>query len=214
MIGDRVNIKPKHDKAARMIFEAIGGRLPASTTLTVAGQSGAGKSEIAEALSRLLDEAGRKVLIFQQDDYFFYPPRTNHSRRLDDIDWVGTQEVNLALLDEHLGCFKKSQTKVLEKPLVVFDEDRITTEKIDLSPFDALIAEGTYTTLLKNTDYRIFIDRDYHDTKEDRKERGRDVIDEFSERIMKIEDRIISKHRALANIIVKKDFTVELVEEK
>jgi uridine kinase len=209
MIGDRVNTKPKHDKAARLIFDAIGGMLRDATTITVAGQSGAGKSEVAEALSRLLDAAGHKVLIFQQDDYFFYPPRSNHARRVDDIAWVGTQEVNLKLLGEHLGVFKNSPTQVLEKPLVVFNEDRITAEKVDLSPFDVLIAEGTYTTLLANVDYRVFIDRDYHDTKPDRMERGRDRIDDFSEQIMKIEDRIISKHRALANIVVKKDFTIE-----
>lgn len=211
MIGDRVNTKPKHDKAAALIFEAIGGELGESTTITVAGQSGAGKSEIAEALSRLLDAAGHKVLIFQQDDYFYYPPRTNHARRADDIAWVGTQEVNLKLLDQHLGTFKHPGTQILEKPLVVFNEDRITTEKVDVSPFDVLIAEGTYTTLLSNVDYRIFIDRDYHDTKEDRLERAREKIDDFSEQIMKIEDRIISKHRSLANIIVKKDFTIEVV---
>ena len=210
MIGDKVNTKPKHDKAAGLIFAAIGDKLPDATTITVAGQSGAGKSEVAEALSRHLDAAGRRVLIFQQDDYFFYPPRTNHARRVEDITWVGTQEVNLKLLGEHLGVYKNTPTQVLEKPLVVFNEDRITTEKVDLSPFDVLIAEGTYTTLLSNVDYRIFIDRDYHDTKEDRLERAREKIDDFSEQIMKIEDRIISKHRALADIIVKKDFTVEL----
>jgi uridine kinase len=163
------------------------------------------------ARAKLLDEAGHRTLILQQDDYFFYPPRTNHNRRLDDIEWVGTKEVNLKLLDEHMGRFKAAQPLMLEKPLVIFDEDRITTETIDLSPFDMMIAEGTYATLLESVDYRVFIDRDYHDTREDRKERGRDTIDEFSERVMKIEDQIISKHRELAQIIVRKDFSVEVV---
>ena len=138
-------------------------------------------------------------------------PRTNHNRRVDDINWVGTQEVNLKLLDEHMASFKDKLTVLLEKPLVIFKEDTITSERVDLSPFNVLIAEGTYTSLLTNIDYRVFIDRDYHDTMEDRRERGRETIDEFSEQVLKIEDRIISKHRSLAQFIVNKDFSVGVV---
>lgn len=209
MIGDRVNTKPKHARAAKSIYPLIADRVAQGpTTLTVAGQSGAGKSEIAQELATLLDAAGYKTMIFQQDDYFFYPPRTNHNRRVDDITWVGTKEVNLSLLDEHLEAFRRPGSTVLQKPLVIFAEDRIITEKVDLSPFAVIIAEGTYTTLLKNVDYRIFIDRNYNDTRDDRKERGRDVVDDFSEKILRIEDEIISKHKALADIIVSKDFGV------
>ncbi len=214
MIGDKVNSKPKHKRAARAIFEMVRDELRPRTAFTVAGQSGAGKSEIAWELAQLLEEAGHRAYIFQQDDYFVYPPRTNHKRRLDDIQWVGTQEVRLDLLDEHLAAFKSDGPRVIEKPLVIFDEDRIVTEQVDLSPFDVVIAEGTYTTLLKNADYRVFIDRDYHDTLADRKERGRDPIDEFSEQVLKIEDGIISRHRDLADFIVRRDFTVERVDRE
>lgn len=209
MIGDRVNSKPKHARAASQIYPLIAKRVAGGqATLTVAGQSGAGKSEVAQELATLLDAAGHKTMIFQQDDYFFYPPKTNHNRRVDDIEWVGTKEVNLKLLDEHLNAFRHTASTVLEKPLVIFAEDRVIDDKIDLSPFTVLIAEGTYTTLLKNVDYRIFIDRDYHDTREDRKERGREVIDDFSDKILRIEHDVISKHKPLADIIVNKDFSV------
>ena len=212
MIGDRLNIQPKHHKAAAGIFEYLRDRLDERATITVAGQSGSGKSEVGEALARLLDEAGRRTLVLQQDDYFFYPPRTNHNRRVDDIAWVGTQEVNLKLLGDHLASFKNKPTVLLEKPLVIFEEDALTSEMVDLSPFAVVIAEGTYTSLLDNVDFRVFIDRDYHDTKEDRRERGRDVVDEFSEQVLKIEDRIISKHKSLAHIIINRDFSVDVVE--
>lgn len=214
MIGDRVNTKPKHSRAARITMDLLEDRLGNERIVfTVAGQSGAGKSEIAQEMATLLEASDRRTAILQQDDYFFFPPRTNHDRRLKDIGWVGINEVNLQLLDEHLARFKSEGGSALEKPLVVFDEDRITTENIDLSPFQAIIAEGTYTTLLKSADYHVFIDRDYHDTKEDRRERGRETIDDFSEQVMKIEDAIISKHKALADIIVHKDFTASLVRK-
>jgi len=214
MIGDRVNTKPKHSRAAKQIMELLEGRFgEGRIAFTVAGQSGAGKSEIAQEIATLLDASGRRTVILQQDDYFFFPPRTNHNRRVDDIDWVGINEVNLQLLDDHLAKFKSEGGTVFEKPLVVFDEDRIIAEKVDLSPFQAIIAEGTYTTLLKSADYHVFIDRDYHDTKKDREERGREKIDDFSEQIMKIEDAIISKHKALADVIVNKDFTVSVAKK-
>jgi uridine kinase len=214
MIGDRIQVQPHHTSAARELFEALKDKVGAGrTAITVAGQSGAGKSEIAHELARFLDEAGHKTFVFQQDDYFVYPPKTNHNQRLKDIGWVGTQEVNLRLLDEHVQAFKKGKNELLEKPLVVFDEDRITTEKIDLSPFDIVIAEGTYTSLVKSADYHVFIDRDYYDTRQYRLERGRDKIDEFTDQILKIEDRIITKHKQYADFIVRKDYTVEVVNK-
>lgn len=214
MIGDKVNTKPKHVKAAAEIFALVRDALRPRLAFAVAGQSGAGKSEIAVELARLFEDVGLKPYIFQQDDYFHYPPRTNHNRRVDDIGWVGPQEVDLKRLDAHLDAFKRAPNRMLEKPLVVFGEDRIITEKVDLSPFAVAVAEGTYTTLLQNADYRIFIDRDYFDTLEDRKERGRDVVDAFSERVLKIEDQVISKHKHRADIIVDKNFSARLAERR
>jgi len=212
MIGDKIHVEPHHTQAAREIFELVKDRVGGGRVVfTVAGQSGAGKSEIAHELARFLDEHGHKTYVFQQDDYFVHPPKSNHNERLKDIEWVGTQEVHVKLLDEHVGSFKGEKSLMLEKPLVIFDEDRITTEKVDLSRFDIAIAEGTYTSLLKNADYHVFIDRDYYDTREHRLARGRDKIDEFTDSILKIEDGIITKHKEYADFIVRKDYSVEAV---
>jgi uridine kinase len=212
MIGDKIHIEPHHTKAAEEIFLAVKDQVGSSrVAFTVAGQSGAGKSEIAAELARLLDGDEHKTFVFQQDDYFVYPPKTNHNQRLKDIGWVGTKEVLINLLDEHVAAFKSGKHLLLKKPLVIFDEDRLTEETVDLSPFDVVIAEGTYTSLLKNADYHVFIDRDYYDTKKHRLARGRDKIDEFSDKILKIEDKIITKHKQFADFIVRKDYSVEVV---
>lgn len=214
MIGDKVHIEPHHTKAAEEIFQAVKDRVGSDrVAFTVAGQSGAGKSEIAAELARLFDGDGHKTFVFQQDDYFVYPPKTNHNQRLKDIGWVGTKEVKINLLDEHIAAFKSGKHPLLKKPLVIFDEDRLTEETVDLSPFDIVIAEGTYTSLLKNADYHVFIDRDYYDTKKHRLARGRDKIDEFSDEILKIEDKIITKHKQYADFIVRKNYSVEVVRK-
>jgi uridine kinase len=173
--------------------------------ITVAGESGAGKSEIAYSLAEYMEQNGWKTGILQQDDYFFYPPKTNAAKRVEDIKHVGIQEVRMDLLDENAADFKKGK-RVIMKPLVIFEEDRITEEVMNLEGKEVLIAEGTYTTALEQVDFRIFINRDVNDTREARLERNREKQDEFLEKILQIEHEIISKHKALADIIITKNF--------
>jgi uridine kinase len=213
MIGDRVVPKPYHTRAAEQIVELLGDSPPADRpVITVAGESGSGKSEIAVELQRFYKERGHPMYIFGQDDYFLYPPKTNDSMRRKDISHVGTGEVNLKLLDEHLSEFKQASSK-LDKPLVIFDEDRVSEETIDATQFDMGVAEGTYTSLLENADYRVFINRSYEDTRADRIARKRDEIDDFSDKVLKIEHEIISKHRPLADIVVNNDYSATLTEK-
>jgi uridine kinase len=214
MLGDKLIIKEYHTQAARKITEILTPRVEASAeryAVAVGGESGCGKSETAHELARLLGEAGFGAVVFAQDDYFVYPPRTNHEKRLEDINWVGPSEVNLGLLDDHIALAKDPNVSELVKPLSIFDEDRLDEETVDLTGIRAVIAEGTYTNSLQNVDCRVFIDRIYHDTLEAREERARDGLDEFSERVLAIEHGIIKVHRTLADIIIKKDYSVEVV---
>jgi len=214
--GDKLVIREEHVKAARQIAELllpqIAG-LEGKFVITIAGESGSGKSETASALSGLLSEKGVASVILQQDDYFVYPPRTNAAMRRRDIGHVGTSEVRLTLLDENLREVLEGRNDI-EKPLVFFDEDEITTETIELQGIKVVIVEGTYTTLLKNVHRRVFIDRTYVDTREARKRRERDEQDEFLERVLRIEHGIISSHRLQADIIVSRDYEVRSNEAK
>ena len=92
----------------------------------------------------------------------------------------------------------------IKKPLVDFNADKIGEEVVDLSGYDVLIAEGTYTTALKNVDKKVFIDRNKMDTVESRKKRGREKQDEFLDRILTIEHGIIAPHKELADVVITK----------
>ena len=74
----------------------------------------------------------------------------------------------------------------------------------------AVIVEGTYVTLLENVARRVFIDRTHVDTKEARKERAREEQDEYLSRILLIEHGIIAPHKAKADIIITRDYKVEV----
>jgi uridine kinase len=214
MIGDIVFPEPHHTAAAQAIFDLVTDKIGEKRrAITIAGESGAGKSEIALEIERLFAGAGKKSLILQQDDYFFLPPKSNEENRRKNVKAVGLGEVNLVLMNEHIRRFKFSPGEKMEKPLVVFEENRIDKETINPSEFDVLIAEGTYTTLLKHADYHVFIDITYEETLAHRKGRGRDPLDEVAERFLEIEHSIISKHKTLAEMVVNRDYTVTWVEK-
>jgi uridine kinase len=212
MIGDKLVIKKEHARAARGIADILIPRIrkaQKTAAVSIAGESGAGKSEIAHSLLENLSESGIQGIILQQDDYFVYPPKTNAAKRVENIDHVGVSEVNLDVIDQNLQDILSGK-KSFTKPLVLYEEDRITAETISISGISVVIVEGTYTSLLNRVDFRVFIDRDYRDTRLSRKERNRERQDAYLEKILKIEHGIISGHKEKCDILVTRDYSVEV----
>ncbi|HPE57002.1 MAG TPA: hypothetical protein P5514_03745 [Bacteroidales bacterium] len=213
MKGDILIIDDNHRQAAAQVVELILKDIqnaPKKYVITVAGESGAGKSEIGRSIADKLLDYDIEAYVFGQDDYFLYPPKTNAKQREKDIAWVGIQEVRLDLLDQNIRDAVEGDPKIT-KPLVDFDADKIGEEQVDLKPYKVLIAEGTYTTALQNVDCKVFIDRNKMDTIESRKKRNREKQDEFLDRILTIEHEIISKHKAMADIVISKEWKASKV---
>jgi uridine kinase len=212
MIGDKLIIEQHHTDRAAEILVLVADRPLDKFVITVAGESGAGKSELASEIARLLTEEGFKTGILQQDDYFVFPPKTNHEMRRRNLEQVGPYEVKLDFLNSNLRSFKRGESPIY-KPLVIFDEDRITSEEMDTGDLQVLVAEGTYTSLLQFVDIRVFIDRDYHQTLEARKRRARDKWEPFVQDVLEREHQIISQHKALADVVIPADFgSIQLQE--
>jgi uridine kinase len=208
MKGDILIIDDNHRKAAQEVVSLIINdiiRKKGKYAMTVAGESGAGKSELSAAIAEILIKESLSTLIIAQDDYFILPPKTNARHREKDISWVGLQEVKLSLLDQNIDDILNDKANII-KPLVDFNRDSIVEETIYPKGFKVIIAEGTYTSVLKNVHCRIFIDRNKADTAESRKKRNREKQDDFLDRILQIEHEIISKHKILANIIISKEW--------
>lgn len=212
MRGDKIIVEAHHRDAAKAILPIILPKIEAAKgkyTLSVAGESGSGKSETATAIAELLAARNLPSYIFQQDDYFVHPPKSNDRVRRQDIDWVGPQEVRLDLLDGHLRDFLDGAARI-EKPLAIYDEDRITSEIAATDEARVAIAEGTYTSLLDHAKTKIFIARNYLDTRAHREKRKRDSseLDPFIDDVLQIEHRIISAHGSRADIVIEKDYSV------
>jgi len=215
MKGDIIIVEQHHVRAAQKIASHI---LPTILNgkgryvVTVSGESGSGKSETAKALSDALGARNIACAVLAQDDYFILPPKQNDKKRRQDDAWLGPHaEVNMNLLNRHILEALNGADKI-SKPLVDYDNDSISEETLSLEGVKVLIIEGTYTALLRHVDCRVFINRNRLDTLEHRKKRnrGNEANDPFIEDVLKTEHKIIAGHRFLADVVITKDYQVEM----
>lgn len=172
----------------------------------VAGESGSGKSVTALCLARELEAAGFTTRVLHQDDYFRLPPRTNHEHRVQDLANVGPHEVNLDLLRRHLAAFRAAAPDVVA-PVVDYPANTFLTQRLDFSPVEVLIVEGTYVLTLPDVDIRVFLEATHEATRGRRQARGRDIDAPIIDRILAIEHDIIAAQAASADIVITPDFT-------
>lgn len=217
MKGDIVLINDHHKIAASIIVTNIIDQIINKNSrfiISVAGESGSGKSETGFAIENELAKYGIKSIVLGQDDYFYLPPKMNNAKRHEDPDWLGPHvEVNFELFEQNIIDAINGEPD-LEKPLVDYDADTIGMEKINLQNVKVVIAEGTYTSLLKHVDKRVFISRNWLNTLDDRKKRnrGNEVKDPFIEQLLATEHKIIAGHKHLADFIISDTYEVMFVE--
>lgn len=212
MIGDVIGVKPAYLETGKRILELLpDGFFKQKRIIQIAGESGSGKSVTAVSLQRLLVEQGIDAFVLHQDDYFHLPPASNHQKRLNDLHWVGPQEVKLDLLSVHQQAFKQGETR-LEKPLVDYHENQILSEVVRLDAHQVLLVEGTYVFAAGGADLRVFMNRNYLQTRKNREERARESPSEFLEKVLAIEHRIIQQQREMAHVLVLDDYSVQTLQ--
>jgi uridine kinase len=217
MLGDKIEIKPAYLSLAKAILGVCelrgdafgqGGRY----IFGVGGESGSGKSVTAVCLQQLLaTDYGKQAVVLHQDDYFVLPPLSNHNARKADLGWVGPQEVRLDLLESHAQQFLEGGSYI-KAPLVDYPNNQILEQVIPAADAEVLIIEGTYILSIKKIMCKIFIDRDYNDTREKRLRRNRDVADPMIERVLEIEHAIIRQYLEAADIVVDKNYNISSVK--
>lgn len=216
MKGDIIVLEEHHKRAASEIVPVIVDRIREKEgryTITVAGESGSGKSETGKAIADELGTHGISAVLLGQDDYFVLPPKSNDAKRREDDRWLGPHvEVRLGVLEQNLVDAIGGADQIV-KPLVDYDANSIEEEVVDLSGIGVVIAEGTYTSLLKNVDTKVFIARNRVDTLEHRQKRnrGNEVGDPFIEKVLELEHKIIAGHRQLADFVITRDYDVVAV---
>jgi uridine kinase len=213
MRGDIILVEEEHRNAAEAIVDRLIDEVRSSErrfTMTVAGESGSGKSETAQAVAEALEARGVGAVVLQQDDYYVLPPKFNDAARRANFCWVGTTEVRLDLLDSHLQAAQDGAAQIT-KPLVIYSENRIDEETVSLQGIDVVIAEGVYTSLCEHVDRRVFIARNRLETMAHRMKRGREDFDPFIEEVLTTEHEIISQHSPRADVVITRAYEVEFI---
>lgn len=217
MKGDIIIVEEHHKNVANTIVSQLIENVNIKATrysIAVAGESGSGKSETARAIVDEFLKHGIKSVVLAQDDYFYLPPKSNDIKRKEDPEWLGPhKEVNFSILENNLKDAIKGENEI-SKPLIDYNENSVEEIKISLTGIKVVIAEGTYTSLLKNVDTRIFIARNRLDTLDHRKKRnrGNEIHDSFTEEILITEHKIIAGHKYLADFVITKDYEVIMLD--
>ena len=171
----------------------------------IAGESGSGKSVTAKCLQIELEKLNIPSVILHQDCYYKFPPKENHNKRKADINWVGVNEIKLDLFQSHIEQFK-SKNKKLTVPVVDYKKNIFSQQEIFIKDKPVLIIEGVYVFFLDNLDFKVFMERTYHETLEKRKARVREVYDPFVEQVLDIEHSLVHSQKKLADVSVSKDY--------
>ena len=96
-------------------------------TISIAGESGSGKTETGKALVKEFKEHGIFALLLGQDHYFFLPPKANDAMRKKDPAWLGPhKEVNLELLNKNLNDAINGADSIII-PQIDYDSNRETS---------------------------------------------------------------------------------------
>jgi uridine kinase len=202
-----------HKKASEIIVSLLINAIKTKQTIftiSLAGESGCGKTVTGQALVTEFGEKGISAIVIGQDNYFFLPPSANDTMRKKDPSWLGPhKEVDLKRLDHNLFNAMNGAQELLT-PHIDYETGIETIVPVPINDIKVIIVEGTYTSLLRHIDVRIFIDADYHDTLPYRiqRNRGNEVNDPFVEGILETEHKIIAGHKNLADIIITKTYDV------
>lgn len=214
MIGDKIDTTKLNMKAAFEILKQFDWLVSQrKIILGIAGESGSGKTYMSAALSDAFKEQQVSVVVLHMDDFFKLPPQTNHQNRLNDISNVGPSEVDLKRIESVINDFKRGKKEVLI-PRVNYYENTIEEIIQAIGDAQVLIIEGTYTFYLKDIDFKLFMSRNYQQTKTLRQQRarGNEAQDPFVDEVLKIEHKLIEPFKGVADAWIDVEFNLRYNE--
>jgi uridine kinase len=132
------------------------------------GETGGGKTTIANKLSRTLNNLGYESVFFKMDDYMVDLPKEMVEKRVQKgiRQTVGPNEIDIAALNEHIKTLIDGETVV--SPVINVKANSRKMRTIKGKPLYVIIVEGVYCDKLKNVDMSIHFDIDFDHLREQR----------------------------------------------
>jgi uridine kinase len=129
----------------------------------------------------------------------------NELRRKSNLDSVGPSEIDFDELNQVLQSFESGGQILI--PILEFITSSAYRLLVDFKDVQILICEGLYAPFLDVT-HRIFIDLTYHDTRDFRAQRGKEVADEFRLQVLEKEHQAVSALRKRVDYLISEDYSL------
>jgi uridine kinase len=198
----------KAGKIAEELAREVVQKSPAKV-YRVSGESGCGKTTLAKAIVKEFEAQGKRAVLISQDEYFHLPPRQNHNKRVEDFEWIGLGEVDWKLLNGVIDQVLDPAVAAVEVPEMDWELDTKEWKTMEAEDVDVVVIEGTYVLGEKREgELGIFFEHTYVDTRENRLARNREVVDDFIQRVLEREHKIISGLREKSDLVVSKNYTI------
>jgi uridine kinase len=203
MIGDRLLIRKRHILIVNNLLPVISKKINKEKfIITIGGESGTGKSEIASLLQEKLYPEKRVKLIHVDDYYFSNWKERNKVRKKEGLNSVGKNEIDWKKLDSILSSFKQKDELLFVQRIHKYT-DSIEQVVVKNQNIDIIILEGLYSCYYKEADLKIYLEGSIKDTYFFRKERAKEnPDDEFRQKVMEKERESIVQSKRFSDIII------------
>jgi len=202
MLNDVVTIEKKHTNAASTLFDRVLRDRKPKFIVTISGEVGTGKCEIAHELGRKLIGTGSSVKLLHMDNYYHIPPLERHEWRVKNgLEKIGYDEYDWEKINKNIDDFRMDRKSVL--PIVDLFTQKVDQLHSDFKGIDVLIIEGLYSIKINQSDLRVFIELTYEDTWDEQKLTHKEVLDDF--RL----DVLAHEHKAVQSLKNQADFYID-----
>ena len=209
MLNDVVTIEKKHTNAASTLFDRVLRDRTPKYIVSITGEVGTGKCEIAHELGRQLIEAGISVKLLHLDNYYIIPPLERIDwRRTHGLERIGYDEYDWTVLNQNIEDFRKNNESVM--PIVDLFTQKVDHLHTDFNGIDVLIIAGLYSIKLKQSDLRVFIELTYEDTWDEQNLTHKEVLDDFRLEVLEREHKVVQSLKPLADFYIDFDTAGEI----
>jgi len=165
--GKRQASKVSRD-LADLIIDELTRRKKKPFVFAMLGETGAGKTTIANKLSRTLNNLGYESVFFKMEDYMVDLPKDMVDKRVKKgvRQAIGPEEIDIATLNAHIKALIDGETIV--SPVVNIKANSRKMRTVKGKPLFVIIIEGTYCDKLKNVDMLVHFDIDFNQLREQR----------------------------------------------
>jgi uridine kinase len=202
MLNDVVTIEKKHTNAASTLYDRVIRDRKPKFIISISGEVGTGKCEIAHELGRKLIEDGMSVKLLHMDNYYHIPPRERMEwRKKNGLEKIGSDEYDWNYVNRNIDDFRMDLKSIV--PVVDLFTQNVDPLHTDFKGIEVLIIEGLYSIKINQSDLRVFIELTYEDTWEEQNMTHKEKLDDFRMEVLKHE------HKAVQSLKKQADFYID-----